>query len=432
MSTEALTNVINRLDHMKRYWEEANSDYFKPDRFLIALQGCITTSRTVTFILQSNKASFPDFEKWYATYQEKWSQDPIMAWARDARNAIEKRGDLETLSQVKSRIVASYMGGPETEWLSQDLFSSPIAMLLKVPSKFRNIPQVREHGTLVIERRWIDKQLPETEVLEALTHVYLEFVDLLTDLHHRLGVELPRMLADRVPLSMRPLIMDRAIYISIKDGSEAGFRFHYKEQEVDTRALRKRYGRDANWEKLSSVGNFKELCDVVFAQARILMLRDGYHHSFAIMVSKLRLWRVIGIDHPDRASRYVLMRDLAELAKVIDADGIIVIGEAWTARGKDVPPSGYAVDAQNRGEALTMHAAEAAGQTYSYNAAIIRKKKKKHKVKALGPTEQRQDGFQFIMAPFQIAWGCLDHEKLKKAEDDIDRIMAKLPEEAAE
>ena len=121
---------------MKRYWEEANSDYFKPDRFLIALQGCITTSRTVTFILQSNKASFPDFEKWYATYQEKWSQDPIMAWARDARNAIEKRGDLETLSQVKSRIVASYMGGPETEWLSQDLFSSPIAMLLKCHPNF--------------------------------------------------------------------------------------------------------------------------------------------------------------------------------------------------------------------------------------------------------------------------------------------------------
>lgn len=424
MAAEALSNVINRLGHMRKYWEEANSDYFNPERFLIALQGCITTSRTVTFILQSNKTSFPAFEDWYAVYQEKWSQDPIMVWARDARNVIEKRGDLETLSQVKCRIVASYLGGPETEWLPQDLFSSPIALLLKVPSKFRSIPQVREHGTLVIERRWIDKQLPEIEVLDALTHVYLEFVDLLVDLHRRLEVELPRMLAARVPPSMRPLVMDRAIYIAIKDGSEVGIRFHHKELQADTRALRKRYGRDANWEKLSSVGNFKELCDVVFAHARVMMLRDGYHHSFAIMVSKLRLWRVIGINHPDRASRYVLMRDLAELAKIIDADGIIVIGEAWTAKGKDVPQSGYAVDAQNRGEALTMHAAEATGQTYVYNAEITRKKKKKHKVKSLGPTELHQDGFQFIMAPFQIAWGCLDLQKLKEAEEDVDRILA--------
>jgi hypothetical protein len=421
MSADGLTNVINRLDHMKKYWEEANSEYFNPTRFLIALQGCITTSRTVTFILQSNKAQFPDFDTWYAPYQEKWSKDPIMTWARDARNAIEKRGDLETLSQVKSRIVASYLGGPETDWLSQDLFSSPIAMLSKVPSRFRDIPQVREHGTLVIERRWIDKKLPEMEVLDALTHVYLEFVDLLIDLHHQMGLELPKLLSSRVPPSMRPLVMDRAVYISIKDGTNVGFRFHHLEQKVDTRALRKRYGRDANWEKLSSVGTFKELCDVVFAHARILMLRDGYHHSFAILVSKLRLWRVIGIDHPDRASRYVVMRDLAELAKVIEADGVIVIGEAWTAKGKDIPSSGYAVEAKNRGEALTMHAADATGQTFGYHAEITRKKKKKHKVKTLGPTEL-SDGFQFIIAPFQVAWGCLDPEKLKKAEASIDSL----------
>ena len=423
MSADALAKVVNRLDHMKKYWDEANSEYFNPNQFLIKLQGCITTSRTVSFILQSNKAHFPDFDVWYGSYQEKWSGDPTMTWARDARNAIEKRGDLETLSQVKSRIVASYLGGPETDWLPQDLFSSPIAMLSKIPSKFRNNPQIRDHGTLVIERRWVDKQLPEIEILEALTHVYLEFVDLLVDLHKRVGVELPRSLASRVPPSMRPLVMDRATYVSIRTGSNVGFRFHHQEQKTDTRALRKRYGRDANWEKLSSVGSFKELCDVVFTNARVLMLRDGYHHSFAIMVSKLRLWRVIGINHPDRASRYVMMRELADLAKVIEADGVIVIGEAWTAKGKDIPPSGYAVEAKNRGEALIMNAADAAGQTLAYHAEIIRKKKKKHKVKALGPTELAND-FQFIMAPFQIAWGCLDTEKLKEAADRVDSIAS--------
>ncbi len=424
MSVEALANVTNRLDHMRRHWEDANARYFDPDRFLVALQGCITTSRTVTFILQSNKASFPDFENWYAAYQEKWSADPVMLWARDARNAIEKRGDLEALSEVRCRIVASYLGGPETAWLPQHLFSSPLALHSSIPSKLRFDPQIREHGTLVIERRWIDTQLPDTEVLDALAHVYLEFVDLLVDLHGRLGVGVPRILAERVPPSMRPLVMDRAVYLSVKDGRKTGFRFHQKEQKVDTRALKKRYGRDASWEKLSSVTSFKELCDVVFAHARALMVRDGYHHSFAIMVSGLQLGRVIGINHPDRASRYVLMRDLAELAKAIGADGIILIAEAWTAKGKDVPPSGYAVEAKNRGEALTLNAAQSTGQTYAYSAEIKRKKKKKNKIKALDPTTFDQEGIPFILAPFLNAWGSLDLEKLGVAEREFDEILA--------
>src|SRR5690554_5645236 len=90
--------LVSRLMQMRQLWEDAAQNYFDPTRFMLALQNCITTSRTVTFILQSHKSEIQNFEGWYKPHQERWKLDPIMCWARDARNSIEKRGDLETYS----------------------------------------------------------------------------------------------------------------------------------------------------------------------------------------------------------------------------------------------------------------------------------------------------------------------------------------------
>ena len=64
-AVESAINVMKRLLDMRRLWNEAADAYFEPAKFLLMLQQCITTSRTVTFIVQSNKAAFRDFEPWY-------------------------------------------------------------------------------------------------------------------------------------------------------------------------------------------------------------------------------------------------------------------------------------------------------------------------------------------------------------------------------
>ncbi|MFI5024905.1 MAG: hypothetical protein ACHQRJ_25060 [Alphaproteobacteria bacterium] len=152
---------------MRQLWDDAAASYFDPDRFQLNLQNCITVSRTVTFILQANKHEVEGFDEWYAQFPEIWRADPIMTWAKEARNVIEKRGDLETYSQVRAMIVAGYFDGPETEWIPQALFSSPQQIYASVPKKYL-IRHVLENGTLLIERRWVDRELPNVEVLEAL------------------------------------------------------------------------------------------------------------------------------------------------------------------------------------------------------------------------------------------------------------------------
>lgn len=58
------------------------------------LMNLITYGRSVTFALQTMKSVDPDFEAWYAPYQEKMASDPLMRYFGAARNEILKEGQL--------------------------------------------------------------------------------------------------------------------------------------------------------------------------------------------------------------------------------------------------------------------------------------------------------------------------------------------------
>lgn len=414
--------AVDRLLQMRQLWENASKAYFEPTRFLLEVQNCLMTSRTVTFIIQSNKAAIPDFDAWYGPHQDRMKGDPIMVWARDSRNKVEKQGDLETHSQVNAEIVASYLDGPKTDWMPANVFATTADFFKAIPQKFR-IAQVVEHGTLVIERRWIENNLPDTELLEALAHAYSVLSEIVADFVVTLGLAVPPVIEDSRPPSMARLAMDRAIYVSIKDGSIIGVRLQRaRDTPIKEKQLIKRYGRKGarNAKRTRDAETFKEACEVNFKTARILLAADGYHRSIALFLKGPHLFRVIGTEHPDRASRYILMRELASFAQAEGADGVILISEAWTAALKDVPKSGYAVNAKNRGEALTMAACNSKGEEIHITAMFYRKKNKQHKVKSIDPNKMTEDTPSFILVPFMKAWGCYDPKRYEKVQKDLD------------
>ncbi|MGX5805554.1 hypothetical protein ACWGS9_30670 [Bradyrhizobium sp. Arg314] len=428
---EAAKAVVSRLIQMRQLWIDAAENYFEPKRFLLSLQQCITVGRSVTFVLQAQKGVIKDFDAWYAPHVLKMAGDPIMIWARDARNSIEKRGDLNTLSQVRAEIVASYLDGPATDWMPEALFASPREIFKAVPKKFR-IPHIVENGTLVIERRWVDEELPEIEVLEAMAHVYGQLADLVEDLLRHLGIEVPSDISDR-PDVMGALAMDRALYLSMRDGSQTGLRYFQREAKIDGKALKKRYGKGAvNWKIFEKATTFREMAEAYFRQARILMAVDGYHRAFAFLLRGNSVVRIIAADHPDRASRYLLMRDLARLAHIDGADGVMFINEAWTALENEVPETGFAVDAKNRGEVLALLACNAKCETYNFQARIIRKKKNPTKVKRLEATVVGKDVVAWMLYPFQRQWGCVDEKKMMQGEERLIAAGVKLPTVAAD
>ncbi|WP_371396349.1 hypothetical protein [Fretibacter rubidus] len=404
----ALRNTFIRLGRMKRHWEKAAAAYFDPDDFIAEMQASITTARTVTFVLQSNKKHLPDFENWYGSFQEKWKTDPIMKWAVNARNSIVKRGDLETESEARVLIIASYLGAAESKWSANITLLSLSDIVRNIPKKLL-IPQVINHGTLVLERRWIDQELPEIEVLEALTHVYSQFLDLLKSLFKHYDIETDEKFDFNLPEYMSPLVQDRAVYFSIKDGRRTGYRTNVTKMDplLNSKIKRKYRSTSGAWRLFNRATNFEEACAAMFKVARAVMKKDGYHLPITLFLSGNDIVQIASPEIPDRASKYLIQREMAKLAYLLKSDGVIMIGEVWRASFEDTPASGYAAEAENRSEGITLNGANSSGECHMFEAKIERGLVNKRKVRHIGETNSMSNNFQFIMAPYQEIWGCL-------------------------
>ena len=79
--------------------------YHQPELFQANLNSTIQALRNITFILQSEKNAFPDFENWYNPWQEGLKENLILKWLKGARNTIVKQGDLEISSTAIIKLV---------------------------------------------------------------------------------------------------------------------------------------------------------------------------------------------------------------------------------------------------------------------------------------------------------------------------------------
>jgi hypothetical protein len=63
----------------------------------IYLHSCITAIRSVTFTMQHELAHEPGFKDWYEPRQQELADDPEMAYLKEARNHVLKRGSLHVM-----------------------------------------------------------------------------------------------------------------------------------------------------------------------------------------------------------------------------------------------------------------------------------------------------------------------------------------------
>ncbi len=92
-------------------------------------------------------------------WQKRLRDIPLMRWLVKARNKIEKQGDLEAESFVRAEVIASHLDeGPRVE-VPARLFEGPEVLLRRIPER-AVAEHVRAHGTLKIERRWVESRPP--------------------------------------------------------------------------------------------------------------------------------------------------------------------------------------------------------------------------------------------------------------------------------
>ncbi len=148
--------------------------YFEPDLFRMNINQFLQTSRTVTFIIQKHKSEIRDFDNWYMTNVEgPWRADRLMSWAKDSRNKIEKQGDLDLHSSLRSTLLFSYLQEQDItiECGRDELVNANVKRLIRLAQ--RKLPTgVADAAAVKIERRWVATSLPDMELLSALSYVY--------------------------------------------------------------------------------------------------------------------------------------------------------------------------------------------------------------------------------------------------------------------
>ena len=414
-----LAAVDRRLQDAHRLWHQAEESYFDPDGFRIAAQNTVQTLRTVTFILQKHKRLVPDFDTWYGVkeqsgyWQKRLAADPLMCWMKDARNRIEKQGDLEVNSFVRAEVLASYLEeGPRVE-IPAHLFRNPAALMLSIPEDVLR-KHVMKHGTLRVQRRWIENSLPDYELLDALAIAYGRITEIVHDAHRQMGIPLPRTVHDDTGEAFDIAVMDwrmpcmigheepRSLLISLADGSTLEFkREAVKVDLAEAKKAAERYpmnpaevmGRDYESEEAIAAAYFE--------MARTVFLMDGYHLPFLFLFRNRKLVRMFPAPAENQQQKYLLMRNLANEAVRNGADATIMVGEIWLAPQSHLAPYQRPAELATRKEALELTLVTKAGEPVQFIAMINRNGDSV----SLGETSVVRGGAAFSFAPFYQAWG---------------------------
>lgn len=409
-----LARVHRRLEDSHHQWHQAEQSYFEPEQFRLGIQSTIQTLRTVTFILQNHKHEIAEFDEWYEGWQTKMRAEPLMRWMVDARNKIEKQGDLELHSMVRAEIIASYLEEGRSVDVPTNLFEGPAELLNSIPKNDLG-RHIKNHGILKIQRRWVENTLPDYELLDAVAVAYGRISQLLADAHRQMGLETPvttnvktgeefgesGLREGRMPC-MIGHAGGRALDIGLWDGRPLGIanKSRTVKREEAERAAAAFPVRLQDIFPHSATNN-EQILKGLFETARKVFLKDGRHVSIVFLLCETKPIKLMSLRPEEHGHKYVMMRDVADEVIRHGADAVVMLAEVWMAPFDKFRAYQRAIDAPNRLEALTGTLVANDGQMIELAAEIIRKNDEIQ----LADTITLLDPALFSFAPVLRAWG---------------------------
>jgi len=333
-----------RLDQAHALWHEALEVYADPDAFVTKLNALIAALRSVTWVLRWEFANSEEFKNWYSAWEQEMHNDERMRWLVSARNAIEKRGDLDTNSVARVRVIGDWLDAPILDLHADPTTGSDeIVRGLEISGLSS---RARSEGTLVVERQWTVAELAGDELLDALAHCYGVLDRIIADAHAQRGAcfadcvltsghacrvqnvqshpsgRLPCMIATRERRTARRNLATGTLYgVELRPVSRP---------DIDDEAVRKRYSFD-DWEPapqgagwFAHVGTFHEM-------GKQMLAVDGYHLTIAWLYREDQIVAQTVLHPEDQRDKYMMVEGVAAEADRLGADAIAFTTEAWEA-----------------------------------------------------------------------------------------------------
>lgn len=402
MNTKPWERRLKDLSHLLGNCAET---YFDPELFRLNLNQFLQTSRTVTFIIQKNKSEIEGFDKWYPEFVlDKWRNDPLMNWAKNSRNTIEKQGDLEMFSEARATLIFSYVDEQDIEITAhENLINIGVKKLVRLAQK--KLPSaVSGDAVIRSERRWVANTLENYELLHALTIVYSRVYDCCKSLGDFIGS--PISIDIIMPMSFESLRNEKrhVNYLKLRDLSTGKVSFEtveYNSNSIpDTIKIR--------LNKIDRKGKSKSIEELVESLSRIAeftFLEYGSHVPTLFFFDvDYQVIDFINTSFEDQADKYVFWRIAAERANIINACGFVWISELWLRRSNfDFKEAIHKMPII--GERLQIVGVDSRDNQSSVSWEIIRDSDKDKPRLGLITIEKNRDGKAYFMRPILKAIG---------------------------
>lgn len=324
-----------RLKDLAHLLNSCSSTYFEPELFRLNLNQFLQTARTVTFIIQKNKHDIDGYDDWYPqNVIDKWKDDPLMTWAKNSRNVIEKQGDLEMYSDAKATLLFSYIEEQDVEIVTKDqLLGIGIKKLVRLAQK--KLPSaVLDAAVVKSERRWVANTLKDFELLNALTIIYARIYDCCKALGEHIGAAIGKNIPSPTNFdSMREEIR-RVSYLKLKNFNSGKLSYDSVAYDVDSIPENLKE-RARSLGSKGQISNTENLVDYYAKMAELTFSNDGYHIPILLLFdSEYKVIDLVTARFDDQADKYIFWRSAADRAKTINAHGFLWISELWIRNSK--------------------------------------------------------------------------------------------------
>jgi len=372
---DSLKPAFKRLYDAQFHWNNADKNYFDPDGFRMMINSCIQELRNVTFVLQSNKRGIEGFDEWYGPWQEKMRANKSLRWLISARNYIVKQGDLELKSILRIEVVGSYLSG-EVKIYEQDYDANFKSKDVLANTLSSGMPkEVLENSYVTLQRKWIDSNYPEYELLELLGTCWIAVADLLFDAPGTSVDESNRMNETKIPPCMYKGSEDRIVWMKVQGDDLIPIEIYQEKlsvTELDSEKAVSRYEGSPMLQEKSTPTSFKEICDLAFEQAMFVLKKDEYHVHLVVIFSGSRVVEIKELRNEDQADKFRTIRLVASDMERIGADQFLMISEAWAAPFDPKNPHSHASDSHERKEVLNLVGANKSGEGYYFSIPFLR------------------------------------------------------------
>jgi len=186
----------DRLSEIHHWWHEMARWYHEPEPFRYNLGAFIQAARNVTFMLQSEKAVFKNFD-WYDDWVAKAKNDPVLIWLNSARIDVVHRQALEPNSWLQMRCIGNSRLPSRKDKHPLQVLVSPFQC---THYYIRGGPDTDHRHEFI--RHWSMDSLDGKELLEVGADIHDRLDNLVREAHERAGAS---MVSHALPGSRRRL-----------------------------------------------------------------------------------------------------------------------------------------------------------------------------------------------------------------------------------